>query len=146
MDWNLKGKGRTPHKDDKAASDYGVKQVVLQEEPGDSNNDFTNHQRKNDHRNPGDVPFMIIDKFIGRYASQSGVDNNLNEPDENKKPPADGNVKDVNKCQHASRGRIRDEISDHCELATTTFSICPLLSQGTSSVSYVNWVAYVKQG
>ena len=83
MDWNLKGKGRTPHKDDKAASDYGVKQVVLQEEPGDSNKDFTNHQGKNDHRNPGDVPFMIIDKFIGRYASQSGVDNNLNEPDEN---------------------------------------------------------------
>ena len=33
MDWNLKGKGRTPHKDDKAASDYGVKQVILQEEP-----------------------------------------------------------------------------------------------------------------
>lgn len=146
MDWNLKGKGRTPHKDDKAASDYGVKQVVLQEEPGDSNNDFTNHQRKNDHRNPGDVPFMIIDKVIGRYASQSGVNNNLNEPDENKKPPADGNVKNVKKCQHAGRGYIRDEISDHCELATTTLSIFPLLSQGTSSVSYVNWLAYVKQG
>ena len=106
MDWNLKGKGRTPHKDDKAASDYGVKQVVLQKEPGDSNNDFTNHQGKNDHRNPGDVPVMIIDKVIGRYASQSGVDKNFNEPDENKKPPADGNVKDVNKCHHAGRGRI----------------------------------------
>ena len=81
MDWNLKGKGRTPHKDDEAARDYGVKQVVLQEEPSDGNYDFTNHQGKNDHRNPGDVPCVIIDKVIRSYASQAGVDNNLNEPD-----------------------------------------------------------------
>lgn len=83
MDWNLKGKGRPPYKDDKAASDYGVKQFTLQEEPGDGNNDFSNHQGKNDHRNLGDVPRVIVDKIFGRYASQSWVDNNLNEPDEN---------------------------------------------------------------
>ena len=83
MDWNLKDKGRTPHNDDEAASDYGVKQVVLQEEPSDGNNDFTNHQRKNDQRNPGYVTCVTIDKVIGRYASHAGVDNNLNEPDEN---------------------------------------------------------------
>ena len=83
MDWNLKGKGRTPNKDDEAASDCGVKQVILQEEPSDGYNDFTNHQGKNDHGNSGDVPCVIINKVIGRYASQSGLDNNLNEPDEN---------------------------------------------------------------
>jgi len=83
MDGNLKGECRTPNKDDKAASDDGVKQIILQEEPGNGNNDFTNHQGKNDHRHPGDVPRVVIDKVIGRYARQSGVDNNLNEPDEN---------------------------------------------------------------
>ena len=82
MDGNLKSECRTPHKDDKAASDDGVKQIILQEEPGNGNNDFTNHQRKHDHRNPGNVPRVIIDKVRGRYASQSGVDDNLNEPDE----------------------------------------------------------------
>ena len=83
MNWNLKGKSRAPHKDDEAASDDGVKQVVLQEEPSDGNNDFTNHQGNNGHRNPGDVPCVIIDKIIGRNASHSGVNNNLNEPDKN---------------------------------------------------------------
>ncbi|MGD8701150.1 MAG: hypothetical protein PVH26_01850 [Desulfosarcina sp.] len=74
MDWNLKGKGRTPHKNDQATSDYGVKQNFLQEKPGNGNNDFTNHQGKNDNRNPGNVPRVIIDKVNGGYASQSGVD------------------------------------------------------------------------
>jgi len=82
MDWNLKGKCRTPHKYDEADCDNGVKQVVLQKEASDGNNDFTNHQWKNDHCNPCDVPCVIINKVIGRYAGQSGVDNNLNEPDE----------------------------------------------------------------
>lgn len=83
MDWNLKGKSRTPHKDDETASDIGIKHIVLQKEPGDGKNDFTNHQGNNDHTNPGDVPRMIFDKINGRYASQSGIDNNLDEPDEN---------------------------------------------------------------
>ena len=82
MDWHLKGKGRTPHKYDQADRDYGVKQVILQEKKSDGNNDFTNHQWKNDHRNPSDVPCVIINKVTGRYASQTRVDNNLNEPDE----------------------------------------------------------------
>jgi hypothetical protein len=89
---------------------------------------------------------VITDKVIGRYASQSGVDNNLNEPDENKKSPADGNVKDVNKCQHAGRGEIGDEIYGQFELAATPLSICPLSSQNPSSVSPINWIVDVKTG
>ena len=82
MDWNLKGKGRTPHQDDESDSNCGVKQIVLQEKQNDGNNDFTNHQGKNDHRNPSDVPCVIINKVIGRYANQSGIDDHLNKPDE----------------------------------------------------------------
>ena len=107
MDWNLKGKCRTPHKYDETDCNNGVKQVVLQEEASDGNNDFKNHQWKNNHRNPGDVPGVIINKVIGGYASQSGVYNHLNEPDENQKSAADGNVKYVKECQHVCRCKIR---------------------------------------
>jgi len=107
MDWNLKGKCRTPHKYDEADCHTGVKQVVLQKEVGDRNKEFTNHQWKNDHCNPSDVPYVIIYKVIGGYASQTGVYNHLNEPDENQKPAADGNVKYVNECQHVCRCKIR---------------------------------------
>jgi hypothetical protein len=68
---------------------------------------------------------VIPDKIIGRYASQSGVNNDLNKPDENYKSPADGNVSDVNGCQHACCGEIGDENVDPGKLAAATFSTGP---------------------
>ncbi len=69
MDRNAKGKGGAPHRDNKSASDHGVKQSGLREEPGDGNNDFKNHEGKNDHCYFSHVPRIKLTRsFEGMRA------------------------------------------------------------------------------